>query len=62
MIVDNSGIDYARMLLFLLVFLFAGKFNQILEPSGLRRDYKAVTSKLSKKVTSKKTNFKVLLQ
>ena len=53
MILDkNSGIDYLRMLLFVLVFLFTGKLQKIsglLTPpatSGVRLDYKAVTSKL----------------
>ena len=63
MILDNSGIDYSLMLL----FMFTGKLNQILAPPatpGLRLDYKAVTSKLSKKqnVTSNTTIFKVSLQ
>ena len=67
MIIDNSGIDYSRMLFSCLVFLFTGKLNQILAPlatHGLRLDYKSVTSKLSEKqnVTSKTTIFKVLLQ
>ena len=62
MILDNYGIDYSGMLL----FVFAVKFNQILAPlatPGLRLNYKAVTSKLSKKnVTSQTTIFKVLSQ
>ena len=67
MILDNSGIEYSRMLLFVFVFLFTGKLNQILAPPatpGLWHGYKAVTSKLSKKqnVTSNKIIFKVLLQ
>ena len=69
MILDNSGIDYSRMLYSCLVFLFTGKLNQILAPSrasatpGLLLDYKAVTSKLSKKhVTSQTTIVKVLVQ
>ena len=67
MMLDNSGIDYSRMLSFVFGFLFTRKLNQILAPPatpGLRLYYKAVTSKLSKKqnVTSKTTIFKVLLQ
>ena len=67
MILDNSGINYSRMLLFVLGFLFTGKLKKILAPPAthcLRLDYKSVMSKLSKKqnVTSKNTIFKVLLQ
>ena len=60
---DNSGIDYSRILLFMFfLFFFIGKLNQILAPpatAGLRLDYKVVASKLSKKqnVTSKTTGF-----
>ena len=49
MILDNSCIDYSRMLLFVFGFLVYWKMNQILAPPaapGLRLDYKAVTSKL----------------
>ena len=52
MILDNSGIDYSPMILFVMVYLFTGKFNQILAPlatPGLRLDYKPVTSKLPEK-------------
>ena len=56
MILDNSGIDYSRMLLILL-FVFDSviywkigtKFSRLLAPPatpGLRLDYKVVTSKL----------------
>ena len=48
-----------------LVFLFTSKLNQILQNwTNLRLDFKAVTSKLSKKqnVTSQTTIFKILLQ
>ena len=68
---DKSGIDYSRMLLFVLGFLVYWKiepnshaFSRIRQhASGLRLDFKAVT-KLSKKqnVTSQTTIFKVLLQ
>ena len=52
MILDNSGIDYSRTLLFMIGFLVYWKLNQILAPlatPGLRLDYKPVTSKLSEK-------------
>ena len=72
MILDNSGVDYSRMLLFVFGFRVYWK----IEPnsrafSRLRQhllykqlDYKVVKSKLSKKqnVIAKKTIFKVLLQ
>ena len=51
MILDSSGIDYSRMLLFVLDFLVYWKIERILEPlttPGLRLYYKPVTSKLSK--------------
>ena len=50
---NNSGIDYSRMLLFVFGFLVYWKIEQILAPPatpGLRLDYKAATSKLSKKM------------
>ena len=59
MILDNSRIDYLRMLLFVLGFLFTGKLNQILAPlptPGLRLDSKPVTSKLSEKKCDVKDN------
>ena len=67
MILDNSGIDYSRMLLFVLGFLVYWKIEPNSPASGnswFRLDYKPVTSKLSEKqnVTSKTTIFKVLLQ
>ena len=56
MVLDNSGIDYSRMLLFVFGFLvywkIESKFSRIIaHPAtrGLRLDFKAVTSKLSKK-------------
>ena len=66
-ILDNSGIDYSRMLLFVLGFLVYWKIepnSRALATPGLWLDYKAVTSKLSKKqnVTSRNSMFKVLLQ
>ena len=69
---DNSGIDYSRMLLFVLGFLVYWKIEpnshafspDVSHPAtrGLRLDFKVVTSKLSKKqnVTSQTTIFKVL--
>ena len=57
-ILDNSGIDYSRML-FVLFFLFTGKLIQILAPTatpGLRLGYKVVTSKLSKKCNVEANN------
>ena len=68
MIPHNSGIDYSRMLLFVLgFFLVTGKLNKILAPlatADLRLNYQPVTSKLSEKqnVTSETTIVKVLLQ
>ena len=67
MIVDNSGIDYSRMLLFVLGFLVYLKNEPIFVPlatPGLRLNYKPVPTKLSEKqnVTLKTTIFKVLLQ
>ena len=67
LILDNSGIDYSRMLLFVFGFLVHWKIELNSRASGntgLRLDYKPVTSKLSEKqnVTSKTTIFKVLLQ
>ena len=65
MILDDSGIDYSPMLLFVIGFLvYWKKINQILaHPAtrGLRLDFKAVTSKLSRKqnLTSQTTIFKV---
>ena len=56
MILDNSGIDYSRMLLFVLDFLVYWKIERILEPlttPGLRLYYKPVTSKLSKNKMSR---------
>ena len=63
MIVDNSGIDYSLMLLFVFGFLVYWKIEPY-SPAFSRLNYTAVTSKLSKKqtVTSKTTIFKVLLQ
>ena len=53
MILDNSGIDYSRMLLFVLGFLVYWKIELNSRASGnthgLRLDYKPVTSKLSEK-------------
>ena len=57
MILDNSGTDYSRMLLFIFGFLVYWKIEPNLpafscqrQPlAGLRLDYKAVKSKLSKK-------------
>ena len=51
MILDNSGIHYSRILLFVLGFLVYWKIEQIFPPlatPGLRLDHKAVISKLSK--------------
>ena len=52
MMFDNSSIDYARMLLFVFSFLLYQKMapNPLAPPAtpGLLRDYKAVTSVLSK--------------
>ena len=66
MILDNSGIDYSRMLLFVFGFLVYWKiepnsraFSRLLAPPatpGLRLDYKVVTSKLSKKQCDVKDN------
>ena len=67
MILDNSGIDYSRMLLFVFGFLVYWKiepFSRILaQPAtrDLRLDFKAVTSKLSKK-QNQTTIFNVVLQ
>ena len=61
MILDNSGIDYSRMLLFVFGFLVYWE----IEPNsrapatpGLRLDYKSVMSKLSKKSDFKEHIFK----
>ena len=71
MILDNSGIDYSRVLLFVIVFFCLlenlTKLSRILAypaTRGLRLNFKAVTSKLSKSqnVKSQTTIFKVLLQ
>ena len=67
MILDNNGIDYSRMLLFLLGFLVYWKIEPNSAPLAtprLRLDYKPVTSKLSENqnVTSKTTISEVLLQ
>ena len=51
MIPDNSGINYVRMLLFVFGFLVSWKIAQILANPAtpdLLREYKAVTSMLSK--------------
>ena len=66
-ILDNSGIDYSRMLIFVRGFLVYSKIEPNSHASGntwFTLDFKAVTSKLSKKqnVTSHTTIFKVLLQ
>ena len=66
LILDNYGIDYSRMLLFVFAFLVHWKIelnSRASGKTGLRLDYKPVTSKLSEKqnVTSKTTIFKVLL-
>ena len=47
MIPDNSGIDYARMLLLVLVFLFTGKLCQIFYFSRLRQHlvYSVITKR-----------------
>ena len=62
MMLDNSDIDYSRMLLFVFGFLVYWKIKPNFRASGntgLRLDYKAATSKLSKKqnVTSITTIF-----
>ena len=67
MILGISGIDYSvysRMLLFVLGFLVSWRIEPNSRALSLQLDYKAVTSKLSKKqnVTSKKTIFQVLLE
>ena len=49
MILDNTGIDYARMLLFVFDFFLYWKIATSATP-GLLRDYKAVKSMLSKKL------------
>ena len=51
-ILDNSGIDYSQILLFLLGFLVYWKIEPNSHASGntgLRLDYQSVMSKLSKK-------------
>ena len=70
MILDNCGIDYARMLLFMFGFLVYWKIREIPAPSrssgntSLLHDYKMVRSMLLKEqtVTSEKTIFMVLFQ
>ena len=68
MIPDNSGTDYARMLVFVFVFFVYWKITTNSRVSGNTwftiRDYKVVASMLSKtqNVTSEKTIFKVLFQ
>ena len=68
MILDNSGVDYSRILLFVLGFLVYWKIESCIlaHPAtrGLQLDFKAVTSKLSKRqnVMSQTTIFKVLLR
>ena len=49
MTLDNSGIDYSRMLLFVLGFLVHWKIFLFTRAFSLLLDYKAVTLKLSKK-------------
>ena len=65
MVLDNSGIDYSGVLLFVFCFLFYWKIepnSRVL--SRLRQHLVYDLSKLSKKqnVTSKNTIFKLLLQ
>ena len=67
MILENSGIDYSQMLLFVLSFLVYWRIEPNSRASGNtwpRLDYKPVTSKLleNQNVTLKTTIFKVLLQ
>ena len=64
MILDNSGIDYSRMLLFVVGFLVYWKIEPNSRALNKVDENKLVTSKLSEKqnVTSKTTIFKVLLQ
>ena len=70
MILDNSGIDYSRMLLFVGFLIYwkiepnSHAFTAHPATRGLRLDFKEVTSKLSKKqnVTSHTTIFNILLQ
>ena len=65
MILDNSGIDYEQMLIFVFGFLVYWKIARNSRSfSRLQQYLKAVTSMLSKKqnVTSEKTIFTVLFQ
>ena len=61
MILDNSGIDYSRLLLFVffLVYCKIEPNSRASGTPGLQLDYKAVTSKLLKKqnVNVKDNNF-----
>ena len=55
MILDNSGIYYSLMLLFVLGFLVYWKIEKILEPSATPVVYDIIT-KLSRQSCQKKQN------